>query len=108
MEQRFFSDHYGFISDYLAEALRSSRRQNYSGAVDEEFAFGEHLNARDERAVRKSVSGLLKILHPHSRRGGQARPSPSCRSTPTTRGTHTATIRSTVKYLARTHSTSFE
>ena len=65
MEQRFFSDHYGFISDYLAEALRASRRQNYSGAVDEEFAFGEHLNARDERAVRKTVSGLLKILHPH-------------------------------------------
>ncbi|MDQ3943221.1 MAG: protease Lon-related BREX system protein BrxL, partial [Actinomycetota bacterium] len=65
MEQRFFSDHYGFISDYLAEALRSSRRQNYSSAVDEEFAFGEHLNARDERAVRKTVSGLLKILHPH-------------------------------------------
>jgi ATP-dependent Lon protease len=65
MEQRFFSDHYGFISDYLAEALRASRRQNYSGAVDEEFAFGDHLNARDERAVRKTVSGLLKILHPH-------------------------------------------
>jgi ATP-dependent Lon protease len=65
MEQRFFSDHYGFISDYLAEALRASRRQNYSGALDEEFAFGEHLNARDERAVRKTVSGLLKILHPH-------------------------------------------
>lgn len=65
MEQRFFSDHYGFISDYLAEALRASRRQNYSGALDEEFAFGEHLNARDKRAVRKTVSGLLKILHPH-------------------------------------------
>ena len=65
MEQRFFSDHYGFISDYLAEALRSSRRQNYSGVIEEEFAFGEHLNARDERAVRKTVSGLLKILHPH-------------------------------------------
>lgn len=65
MEQRFFSDHYGFISDYLAEALRASRRQNYSGAVDEEFAFGEDLNARDERAVRKTVSGLLKILHPY-------------------------------------------
>jgi ATP-dependent Lon protease len=65
MEQRFFSDHYGFISDYLAEALRASRRQNYSGVMEEEFAFGEHLNARDERAVRKTVSGLLKILHPH-------------------------------------------
>lgn len=65
MEQRFFSDHYGFISDYLAQALRHTRRENYSGVIDEEFAFGAHLNARDERAVRKTVSGLMKILHPH-------------------------------------------
>jgi ATP-dependent Lon protease len=65
MEQRFFSNHYGFISDYLAEALRATRRHNFSGVVEEQFAFGEHLNARDERAVRKTVSGFLKILHPH-------------------------------------------
>ncbi|MBI3966694.1 MAG: protease Lon-related BREX system protein BrxL [Chloroflexi bacterium] len=65
MEQRFFTDHYGFISDYLAEALRELRRQNFTGVADEEFAFGADLNARDERAVKKSVSGLLKILHPH-------------------------------------------
>lgn len=49
----------------LAEALRASRMQNYSAAIEEEFAFGEHLNAREERAVRKTVSGLLKILHHH-------------------------------------------
>jgi ATP-dependent Lon protease len=67
MEQRYFSDNYGFISDYLAEALRASRLQNYSAAIEEDFAFGEHLNARDERAVRKTVSGLLKILHPHGK-----------------------------------------
>lgn len=65
MEQRFFTDHYGFISDYLAEALRQSRRQNFTGAIDEEYAFGSDLNARDERAVKKTVSGLLKVLHPH-------------------------------------------
>lgn len=65
MEQRYFSDNYGFISDYLAEALRASRLQNFSAAIEEDFAFGADLNARDERAVRKTVSGLLKILHPH-------------------------------------------
>jgi len=65
MEQRFFTDHYGFISDYLAEALRQCRRTNYTGMADEEFAFGDDLNARDERAVKKSTSGLLKLLHPH-------------------------------------------
>jgi ATP-dependent Lon protease len=65
MEQRYFSDNYGFISDYLAEALRASRLQNYSAAIEKDFAFGADLNARDERAVRKTVSGFLKILHPH-------------------------------------------
>ena len=26
---------------------------------------GAHLNARDRKAVRRTVSGLVKILHPH-------------------------------------------
>jgi ATP-dependent Lon protease len=65
LEQRFFADHYGFVSDYLAEALRELRRVNYADVVEREFAFGAHLNARDEKAVKKTVSGLLKLLHPH-------------------------------------------
>ena len=64
MEHRFFTGHYGFVSDYLAEALRELRKRSYVGALDSEFALGDHLSARDERAVRKTVSGLLKILHP--------------------------------------------
>jgi ATP-dependent Lon protease len=65
MEQAFFSSHYGFVSDYLAEALRELRRRSDVRAVDDEFALGTHFSARDEKAVRKTVSGLLKILHPH-------------------------------------------
>jgi ATP-dependent Lon protease len=65
MEQAFFSSHYGFVSDYLAEALRELRRRSDVRAVDDEFALGAHFSARDEKAVRKTVSGLLKILHPH-------------------------------------------
>ena len=34
-------------------------------AIDADFTLGSHLSARDEKAVRKTVSGLLKILHPH-------------------------------------------
>ena len=64
MEHRFFTGHYGFVSDYLAEALRELRKRSYVGILDTEFALGDHLSARDERAVRKTVSGLLKILHP--------------------------------------------
>jgi ATP-dependent Lon protease len=65
LEQRLFTGHFGLVSDYLAEALRQLRKQTFVGAMDEDFALGAHLSARDEKAVRKTVSGLLKILHPH-------------------------------------------
>lgn len=65
LERRLFTDHYGFVSDYLAEAMRQLRKISYVSAIDEEFEFGDHLSARDEKAVRKTVSGLLKLLHPH-------------------------------------------
>jgi ATP-dependent Lon protease len=60
-----FTNHFGFVSDYLAEAMRQLRKDSHVRALDEDFALGSHLSARDERAVRKTVSGLLKLLHPH-------------------------------------------
>lgn len=33
--------------------------------IDRYLSMGAHLNARDRKAVRKTVSGLMKILHPH-------------------------------------------
>ncbi len=65
LETRLFTNHFGFVSDYFAEAMRQVRKQSFVRVIDEEFAFGAHLSARDEKAVRKTVSGLLKILHPH-------------------------------------------
>jgi ATP-dependent Lon protease len=67
LDRSMFTDHYGFVSDYFAEALRQLRKENYVMALDEEFALGSDLSARDERAVRKTVAGFLKILHPHGR-----------------------------------------
>jgi ATP-dependent Lon protease len=32
--------------------------------IDAHFSLGAHLNARDAKAVRKTVSGLIKLLHP--------------------------------------------
>lgn len=65
LERRLFTDHFGFVSDYLAEALRQLRKQAHVRVIDEDYALGSDLSARDEKAVRKTVSGLLKILHPH-------------------------------------------
>lgn len=66
MRIEFFTDHYGFVVDYLAEALRELRKHNYTEVVDRHFSFGAHLNARDVKAVRKSVSGLVKLVYPHN------------------------------------------
>ena len=65
MHNEHFTDHYGFVVDYLAEALRDLRKLNYTEIVDRDFSLGGHLNARDRKAVRRSVSGLMKILYPH-------------------------------------------
>src|SRR5438552_2493710 len=65
MRVEFFTDHYGFVVDYLAEALRELRKHNFTEVVDRQFSLGSHLNARDVKAVRKTVSGLLKMLYPH-------------------------------------------
>src|ERR1043166_2772823 len=65
MRMEFFTDHYGFVVDYLAEALRALRKHNFTEMIDHHFSMGSHLNARDVKAVRKSVSGLVKLIYPH-------------------------------------------
>ena len=64
MRTEFFTDHYGFVVDYLAEALKELRRRNYAEVIDHHFALGSHLNARDAKAVRKTVGGLVKLIYP--------------------------------------------
>lgn len=65
MKVEYFTDHYGFVVDYFAEALRQLRKHNFTEAIDRYFSLGSHLNARDVKAVRKTVSGLIKLIYPH-------------------------------------------
>lgn len=55
---------YGFVTDYLAEAFRALRKVNRFDVVERHFRLGSHVEGRDAIAVKKTVSGLLKILHP--------------------------------------------
>jgi ATP-dependent Lon protease len=59
-----FTKQYGFIVDYLAEWLREMRKRSFADAIDRFFRLGNHLKQRDVQAVRKTVSGLLKLLFP--------------------------------------------
>lgn len=60
-----FTEQYGFIVDYLAEWLREMRKRSFADAIDRYFKLGNNLKQRDVQGVRKTVSGLLKILYPH-------------------------------------------
>ncbi|MFQ6067598.1 MAG: BREX system Lon protease-like protein BrxL [bacterium] len=45
------------VVDYLAEAFKELRKQNFTEILDRLFRLGSHLNTRDVKAVRKTVSG---------------------------------------------------
>ena len=64
MSKELFTNHYGFVVDYLAEAFKESRKLNFTEKLDHFYSLGDHLNARDSKAVRKTVSGLVKLIHP--------------------------------------------
>ena len=65
MRPEFFTNQYGFIVDYLAEFMREMRKRNFSDAIFKYFKIGNNLNQRDTIAVKKTVSGLLKLLYPN-------------------------------------------
>ena len=62
-----FTDDYGFITDYLAEFIRELRKSGQGDALDKYFRLGKNLNQRDVIAVRKTVSGLVKLIYPNGK-----------------------------------------
>lgn len=61
----FFTNEYGFITDYLSEFMREMRKEQFSDVSDKFYRFGSNLNQRDVIAVRKMVSGFTKLLYPN-------------------------------------------
>lgn len=59
-----FSRGYGLIVDYLAEALRHLRTLDYSGDLDTLATLDPAMSKRDQDAVRKTFSGLAKLIFP--------------------------------------------
>src|SRR5208337_383596 len=65
MKVDYFTNHYGFVVDYLAEALRELRKHTFTEVLDRHFSLGSHLKSRDVKAVRKTASGLVKLIYPN-------------------------------------------
>ena len=64
MKTEYYSNEFGFISDFFSKILHDFRKRSYSDAIDKYFKLDNSLSSRDTKAIRKTVSGLLKLLHP--------------------------------------------
>jgi len=66
MDNKFFTERYGLITDYMAEAFHYMFKHNkdYIDIVNNRLRLGSSVQGRDELAIKKSVSALIKILHP--------------------------------------------
>jgi ATP-dependent Lon protease len=65
MQPDYFTSHLGFIADYIAEIFHIElRRRNYTDSYDRFFSLGSHVEERDRKAIVRTTSGLLKLIHP--------------------------------------------
>ena len=64
MRSSLLTGHYGLITDCLSEFCKEMRRKDFTHHIDRYFRFNSDFNKRDEIAVRKSFSGLAKLLFP--------------------------------------------
>ena len=60
-----FTRHLGFIADYIAEIFHNELRPlNFTDNYSRYFGFGDRLGHRDRKAVMRTISGLIKLIHP--------------------------------------------
>ena len=64
LKKSSFSNGLGFITDYLAEILHELRKQDYSSIMSEYVKFDSSLSERDHNGIRKTFSGLMKLIYP--------------------------------------------
>jgi len=63
--RRHLTDHFGLVSDFLSECFTRLRKNSRAGILDGRIHFGGALSGRDIEAVRKTVSGLAKLMFPN-------------------------------------------
>ena len=59
-----FTNHFGFSTDFFSEWMHHQRKKSYVNAIDDFFILGSQMKQRDTKPVRKTVSGLIKLMHP--------------------------------------------
>ena len=59
-----FSKGYGLITDYIAAVLHELRNDDRTAVLNEYAKFDGSLSERDHLAIRKTFSGMMKLLYP--------------------------------------------
>jgi uncharacterized protein (TIGR02653 family) len=64
LDPSYFTSHFGFVSDFLAECWSQLRRTSRLDAAHRRLEWGSQLSGRDRKAANNTVNGLLKLLWP--------------------------------------------
>jgi hypothetical protein len=64
LDPSYFTAHFGFVSDFLAECWSQLRRTSRLDVTHGRLEWGGDLNGRDRKASDNTVNGLLKLLWP--------------------------------------------
>ncbi len=64
LKKNSFSRDFGLITDYISAILHELRNIDYSGHLAKYAKFDASLSERDHNAIRKTFSGLYKLLYP--------------------------------------------
>jgi len=66
MDNKFFTQGFGLITDYMAEAFHYMFKNNkdYFDIVNKRLKLGPNAQGRDEIAIKKTVTAFIKLVHP--------------------------------------------
>ena len=65
LRNEMFTGDFGFIVDYLAEILKSLRKEDYTKSYQPFFELSSTITTRDKSSIEKTFSGLVKLIYPH-------------------------------------------
>ena len=64
LKKNSFSKGYGLITDYIAAVLHKMRNDDRTAVLNDYAKFDGSLSERDHLAIRKTFSGMMKLIYP--------------------------------------------
>jgi len=64
LDPSYFTAHFGFVSDFLAEVWTQLRRTSRLEVLQGRLEWGTQLSGRDRKAANNTVDGLLRLIYP--------------------------------------------